>query len=272
MSSRFRSAARALAVAAALAAASAAAADPNRALRVCADPNNLPFSNERGEGFENRLAEIVAADLGSHVEYTWWAQRRGFVRNTIGAGDCDVLMGVPRDLDSVLTTAPYYRSTYAFVYRKGSMPFKSFDDPALRDARVGVQLIGDDFANTPPAHALGRRGIVANVVGYPVYGDYTEPNPPARIVEAVAHNELDVAIVWGPLAGYFAARASAPLSVTPLAEQREGVLPFAFDISVGVARRAPALRDEIDGALAHRKPDIDRLLDEYHVPRVDRDE
>ena len=197
MRSRSRAAAR-LAAAALCFVAAAAHCGPARTLRVCADPNNLPFSNERGEGFENRLAELVAADLGARVEYTWWAQRRGFVRNTLGAGDCDVLMGVPSTLESVLTTAPYYRSTYAFVYeRKPGAAFTSLDDPALRGARIGVHLIGDDFANTPPAHALGRRGMVANVVGYSIYGDYNDPNPPARLIDAVAKHEIDSVVgIW----------------------------------------------------------------------------
>jgi mxaJ protein len=240
-------------------------------LRVCADPNNLPFSNERGEGFENRLAELVASELGASVQYTWWAQRRGFVRNTLSAGDCDVIMGVPRDLDSVLTTSPYYRSSYAFVYRgDGHARYSSFDDPALRTARIGVHLIGDDFANTPPAHALGRRGIVANVTGYTIYGDYNEANPPARIIDAVARGDIDVAIVWGPLAGYFASRAAVPLAVTPVEEPSDaGTLPFAFDISFGVKRGNEALRAELERVLASARARIDAVLADYGVPRIE---
>ena len=150
------------------------------ALRVCADPNNLPFSNQRGEGFENRLASLIARDLHARVEYTWWAQRRGFVRNTLKTGSCDVIMGVPATMDMVLHTAPYYRSTYVFVTRRTrGIVVRSLDDPVLRRVRVGVQLIGDDGANTPPAHALARRGIVQNVRGYTVYGDYSTDSPPS---------------------------------------------------------------------------------------------
>jgi mxaJ protein len=239
-------------------------------LRVCADPNNLPFSNQRLEGFENRLAEIVAADLHTTVAYTWWAQRRGFVRNTIGAGMCDVLMGVPAEFERTLTTQPYYRSAYTFVSRRDrELDIRTFDDPRLRTIRVGVQLVGDDGQNTPPAHALASRGAIGNLVGYTLYGSYVEPNPPARIVEAVARGDVDVAVVWGPLAGYFAARQSTPLVVRPVSPQvdRTG-LPFAFDISVGVSRARPRLRDQIDGVLARRRAQIEQLLKRYDIPRL----
>lgn len=253
--------------------AAAGSAQPARALRVCADPNNLPFTNDRGEGFENRVAEVLARDLGARVQYTWWAQRRGFVRHTLGAGACDVVLGVPVDAGSVLTTRPYYRSTYVFVSRRdGGIRVRSFDDPALRTVRVGVQLIGDDYANTPPAHALARRGIVHNVAGYTVYGDYADANPPARIVEAVARGDVDVAVVWGPLAGYFASRQSVPLEVVPVTPARDTpALPFVFAIAAGVRKGDRALRDELDGALARRRSEIDALVAAYGVPRVDAD-
>jgi mxaJ protein len=248
------------------------AADARRVLRVCADPNNLPFSNERGEGFENELAKLVARELNARVEYTWWAQRRGFVRNTLRAGSCDVLMGIPTSFELALPTRPYYRSTYAFVYRSGAgFRIDSFDDPDLRRLRVGVQMIGDDYANSPPAHALSNRGIVDNVRGYLVYGDYREPNPPARIVEAVAKDEVDVAIAWGPLAGYFARRQRVALEVVPVSPQIDlPFTPFVFDISMGVRREDTQLRDELDGIIRRRRAGIDSLLERYGVPRVDR--
>jgi len=143
------------------------------ALRVCADPNNLPFSNRRGEGFENVLVERIARDLGRRVEYTWWAERRGFVRNTLKAGLCDLIPGVPSGFEPALVTRPYYRSTYVFVSRRDRrLRLRSFDDPRLARLKIGVQMIGNDAANSPPAHALARRGRIANVVGYTVYGDY----------------------------------------------------------------------------------------------------
>ena len=240
-----------------------------RVLRVCADPNNMPFSNERGEGFENRIVEALAKDLGARVEYTWWAQRRGFFRSTLRAGLCDLVAGVPSSFELAQTTSPYYRSTYVFVYRKASgVDVHSFDDPALRNLKVGVQMIGDDFANTPPAHALTNRNIT-NVRGYMVYGDYSKPNPSANIIEAVERGEVDVAVVWGPLAGYFA-KHRAGLEVVPVSPQIDlPFLPFVYDISMGVRRGDGAFRDEIEDTLERHRAEIEKILDEYGVPRVD---
>ncbi|HEX8851588.1 MAG TPA: substrate-binding domain-containing protein [Gemmatimonadaceae bacterium] len=250
----------------------AATAFHGRVLRVCADPNNLPFSNARGEGIENHLAELVAREIGATVQYEWWAQRRGFIRSTIKADLCDVVMGVPTSFDMLLTTRPYYRSTYVFVTKRDA-PYRitSFDDPRLRRLRIGVQLIGDDYANAPPSHALSKRGIIDNVRGYTVYGDYAETDPPARIIDAVAKGDVDVAVAWGPLAGYFAAREPARLALTPVTPQIElPYLPFVFDISMGVRRGDVFLRDELDGVLVRRRASIDSLLQSFGVPRVDR--
>lgn len=247
-------------------------ADPGGPLRVCADPNNLPFSDEKLGGFENRIVAVLAGELGTTVEYTWWAQRRGFVRNTLRAGLCDVVPGLPSSTDLALATAPYYRSTYVFVARPGEAArVRSFDDPALRRLTVGVQMIGDDYTNTPPAHALADRGIVDNVRGYPVYGDYREESPPGRIVEAVARGEVDLAVVWGPLAGFWAGRLETPLELTPVSPQIDlPFLPFVFDVAMGVRRGDRALRDRLGGALRRRRGEIDAILAEYRVPRVDR--
>ena len=235
--------------------------------RVCADPNNLPFSNARREGFENALARLVAADFGQTLEYAWWPQRRGFMRHTLNAKRCDVVMGVPARMDAVLTTKPYYRSTYVFVsLRERRLALSSLDDPRLRELRIGVQMIGDDFANSPPAHALSARGLIRNVAGYSVLGDYSQPNPPARIVDAVAAREVDVAIVWGPLAGFFAARAPEPMDVTPVTREQEGHLPFTFDIAMGVRPDDVALKDKLNGVIARRRTDIEKLLRQFAVP------
>ena len=241
---------------------------PRATLRVCADPNNLPFSNDRMQGFENRIAELVARDANARIEYVWWAQRRGYVRNTFGAGACDVWMGVPTESKRMLVTRPYYRSSYVWVARRGGPRVDALDDPALRRMRIGVQLVGDDGQNSPPAHALAARNLATNVVGYSVYGDYGQPNPPAGIVDAVARGDVDVAAVWGPVAGYFAAAQPVALELTAARPQPGDAWPFTFDISVGVARRLPALRDTIDRILARRRADIDRILDRYHVPRM----
>lgn len=262
---------RKLAIAVALAAATLAACAPEpKVLRVCADPNNLPFSNARREGFENKLIELVARDLGRKVEYTWWAQRRGYVRNTLKDDRCDVWPGVATRVEMVATTRPYYRSTYVFLTRADrGLDIASFDDPRLRSLTVGVQMIGDDSTNSPPAHALARRGIVRNVRGYMLYGDYSKPNPPAAIVDAVERGEVDVAAVWGPLAGYFAQRARDPLSLRPVQPQVDGgQWPMAYDISMGVRRNDPELLKALNEVLGHRSGEIDQLLARYAVPRA----
>jgi mxaJ protein len=241
-----------------------------RELRVCADPNNLPFSNEAGEGFENKIVSVIAQELGAEIRYTWWAQRRGFLRNTLKAELCDLVSGLPANLEGVRTTAPYYRSSYVFVTRADGPHVTSFNDPALREVKVGVHLIGDDGSNTPPAHALSRRGIVGNVRGYMIYGDYADPNPPARILKALADGDIDVAIVWGPLGGYFAGREGAPLKVTPVRPTFDGPqLPMVFDISMAVRKEDEALRQEVDAALARRRTEVDAILAAYGVPRLD---
>ena len=185
----------ALAMALGVNATAALAAD----LRVCADPNNLPFSNAKGEGFENKIVTI-AKDLHENVDYVWWAQRRGYVRNTLRAGLCDLWPGVATAVDMLATSRPYYRSTYVFVTRADRhLKIASYDDPQLRKLTIGVQMVGNDAMNTPPTHALARRGIINNVRGYMLYGDYQKPNPPAAIIDAVASGAVDVAVVWGPL-------------------------------------------------------------------------
>jgi mxaJ protein len=239
---------------------------------VCADPNNLPFSNDRLEGFENRVAALIAADLGVPLEYTWWAQRRGFLRSTLNAGLCDVVIGLPTSVELALTTRPYYRSTYVFVTRRDRrLRLHSIDDEALRQLRIGVPLVGDDGANAPPAHALSRRGIIRNVVGYSVYGDYRSESPPARIIDAVASGEIDVATAWGPLAGYFAGRQKVALELTPIEPQiDEPFLPFVFDISAAVRRDSDGLRARLEEVLLRRRAEIDAILAAFNVPRVDR--
>jgi mxaJ protein len=239
-------------------------------LRVCSDPNNLPFSNQQQQGFENRIASLVAKEMGAKLEYYWFAQRRGFVRNTLNANKCDVIVGVPSSFDLALTTRPYYRSTYVFVTRRDrKLDLSSFDDPRLRRLKIGVQMIGDDYASSPPAHALANRGIVRNVAGYSVYGDYREDSPPRRIVEAVARNEVDVSAVWGPTAGYFISRSRVPLVARPVSPQIDlPFLPFVFDIAMAVRRGDTALRDRLDEILERRASEIEQILKEYGVPTL----
>lgn len=244
----------------------AARAEEPRVLRVCADPDNLPYSNREGAGFENRIARIVADELHAQLRYEWFPFYRGFVRKTMGEGLCDVFIGVPTDFERVTTTRPYYRSAYAFVSR-ASTPVSTFDDPRLKSVRVGVQLIGNDLAATPPGYALAASGVTANVEGFPMMGE----GPAAqRIVRALAEGRLDTALVWGPQAGYFAAQAHVPLKVTlAKAPAQAAGMPFEFAMSMGVKRGNKALRDELDGVIERRRADIDAVLAEYHVPRTD---
>ena len=240
-------------------------------LRVCADPNNLPFSNDKGEGFENKIVALVAKDMNARVVYTWWAQRRGYVRNTLRAGLCDLWPGVASAVDMLATSRPYYRSSYVFVSRADRhLKIASYDDPQLRKLKIGVQMIGNDAMNTPPAHALARRGIIDNIRGYMLYGDYQKPNPPAAIVDAVAKGDIDVAVVWGPLAGYFATKEPKPLTLTPVEPAVDGAQwPMQFDISMGMRRHEPDFKEKIEAILENERPKIDAILAAYHVPRTD---
>jgi mxaJ protein len=237
-------------------------------LRVCADPNNLPFSNRAGQGFENKIVALMAKQLGEAVSYTWWAQRRGFVRNTLKADKCDLWPGIATGYDLVLTTRPYYRSSYVFVTRADrKLDISSFDDPRLRQLTIGVEMVGNDGMNTPPTHALARRGMIGNARGYMLYGDYKQPNPPAAIVQAVERGDVDVAIVWGPLAGYFRGRAPEKLTLTPVQPSPDGPgWPMAFDISMGVRKGDKAFQQEINRELVRERAAIDVILARYHVP------
>jgi len=239
------------------------------AFRVCADPNNLPFSNQKGEGFENKIAELIGKKLGLPVEYTWFAQRRGFFRNTLREGRCDAVIGAPEKFERADSTDPYYYSSYVFVSRKDKkLNVASFDDPILQDLKIGVQMIGDDALNTPPAHLLADRGIVQNVVGYSVYGEYTEPNPPSRIINAVANKDVDIAVVWGPLAGYFAARQKVPLDIRPVVPAANEKLPLVFGISIAVRFGDDEFKQRLNQIIDDDRKEITRILDQYHIPQV----
>jgi mxaJ protein len=241
------------------------------ALRVCADPDNLPFSNARGEGFENRIAERLADDLGRRLEYTWWAQRRGFLRHTLRAGACDVVIGVPARMEGAWATRPYYRSSYVFVERRDRRPaIRSFDDRRLVTRRIAVPLVSDDGANAPPAHALARRGLSANLVRFSVLGDGAGLPPGARLIDAVARGQVDVGAAWGPVAGYFAARQPVPLRITPVAPAADGALRQAFDIAMATRRDDTGTHAALEAYLDRRRAEIDRVLAAFDVPRVDR--
>ena len=238
------------------------------ALRVCSEPNNLPFSNKAGQGFENRIADLVARDMNDTVEYTWALQNDRFIKHTLDAHKCDVMMGVSAGMDDVLTTRPYYASTYVFVSRKQDhLAVASLADPKLRTLKIGVHLIGDD--PTPPTMALGQEGIVNNVHGYMIYGDFAKPNPPARLIEAVEKRDVDIAAVWGPLGGYFAKNSPVALQVTPITgTQRFAPLRFQFAIAMGVRKNDIATRDKLNAVITREQSAIRNILRSYGVPLV----
>jgi mxaJ protein len=256
------------------AAAARAAVAAAETLTVCADPNNLPFSASDGRGLEVALAKLLADELKRPLAIHWRAQRRGIVREALNAGLCDVLPGTVASSERSLNSRPYYRSTYVFATRRdgpaAARAIVSLDDPALRTLRIGVHMVGDDYTNTPPAHALAARGIVHNVVGYSLYGDYALPDPPLDLLKAVASRDIDMAIVWGPFAGWSAKRDSALVwrAVSPAIDLP--FLPFVYDIAMGVRRSDAPLRDSIDAILARRIGTVDSLLALHGVPRVDR--
>ena len=243
-------------------------ASPQPPLRVCADPNNMPFSNLKGQGFENRIAALVAHEMSRPLVYFWSPQRRGFIRNTLTAGRCDVVMGVPAQYGLLQPTRPYYRSSYVFVSREDRYPrIQSFDDARLRTLTIGIQIAGEDYNNPPAAQALAARHIIQNVRGYPIYGDYSRSDPQRDIVDAVADGHVDVAVVWGPLAGYYARRESTSVYVAPIRPDRDGPgSAFAFDIAMGVRRDDTSLRQTLDAIIARRRAEIRRILTRYGVP------
>jgi len=240
-----------------------ARADDAKELKVCGDPNNLPFSNEKLEGLENKLADVIAKDLGLTVAYTWWPHQRGVVKRVLNTGRCDVMLGIPKGYDPVLWTRPYYRTGYVIAYRKDrKLKIRNLDDPQLKTLKIGVQV------NTPPHDALGQRGIAENVVGYQLMFDsnYHAEDYPGKLVEDLLAGEVDVALVWGPIAGYFAAKQAAPIETVLLEDRVDSATPFAFDISMGVKKGNTALKDKLEDSLARRHDEVVHILKEFGVP------
>ncbi len=234
-------------------------------LRICADPDNMPFSNEAGEGIENKVADLLGKSWNTKVEYAWWPVRRGFFSRALNGRYCDVALTAPSGLDMAGVTGPYFRSSYVIVYRQDSgLDISSLDDPALKTLKIGVNLLNADAENTPPAMALSAHGVVGNLVGFQTF--YSDIDRPEDIITAVTDKKIDVAIVWGPLAGYFAKKASAPLVVRPLPDDSVSGIPFAFSIGMGVRRRDVALRDSLQKFIDAKRPELTAILQAYNVP------
>lgn len=252
-----------------LGSATAAFASAN-ALRVCADPNNLPWSNNQQQGFENHLATMIGRDFGQPIDWVWYPQRGAFFRKTLDAGMCDMVMGVPTGFRNATVTHPYYISSYAFLSRRDRhLHLSGLDDPQLRHLRIGVHVLGDQDDNVPPATALIRRGLAKNLVGYSIFGNLAEKDPVADLIQAVVNRKVDVAVVWGPLAGYFVRHSAVPLVLTPItADPSNPSLPMSFAIGIGVRPGDQALRNKLDAELLRRRSQIHRLLVAYGIPQV----
>jgi mxaJ protein len=240
-------------------------AEEAKELRICADPNNLPFSNQRLEGFENKIAEVIANDLGASLQYYWWPHQRGLVRNTLGADKCDVLIGIPRGYGLVLWTKPYYRTAYVVAHLKSKgFKIRSLDDPILKQVKIGV------YVNTPPSEALAERGIIENMVGYSLfYGGGNQAGRPGKLMEDLVAGTVDVAMVWGPVAGYFGKKLNSTLELVPL--QDSGSIPMTFEISMGVRKGEKELKGRLEEALDRRQGEIRKILEDYGVPLLARE-
>ncbi len=235
-----------------------------RQLRVCADPDNLPFSNRQQQGFENHIAVLLAQDLHAQLTYVWQRGGKGFVREYINKGVCDLLIGIPTGYRPLLTTTPYYRSTYVFVVRRDQklVPV-SLNDPVLHEMKkIGVQVLDDDY--TPPAEALARRGMQGEIVGFQTVGEN-----PAAIIRAVATRKIDGAIVWGPFAGYYSKAVHDLVLKAVEPEVDPPGLPLTFSISMGVRKGNTQLRDEVERFLHERRAKIKAVLARYGVPQLE---
>ena len=243
--------------------AGAASGEQGEPIRVCADPDNLPYSNQALQGFENKIAEVIAQEIGASLDYYWWPAQMGMVRNTLQRDRCDVLISIPKGFDPVLWTKPYYRSTYLLAYRSDrKLGVRTLDDPALRRLRIGAHV------NTPPYDALANRGLAENMVGYRLFFDPHDPDPsrrPDKMLQDVLSGAIDVAVAWGPMVGYFARQHPSPaLVMVPLGDDSAEAMTFEF--SMGVRKGNRELKARLEGALDRREADILRILADYAVP------
>lgn len=234
-------------------------------LRVCADPNNMPFSNEAGQGLENKLAELLAAKLGRKgVTYTFFPQVTGFVRNTLGANRCDVIMGYPQGDELVQNTNPYYRTSYALVFKPGNGldGVEALDDPRLKGKRIGV------IAGTPPATNLAMNGHMAKARPYHLMVDTRFDHPTEDMIKDLQSGAIDAGVLWGPMAGYHAKQSDPPLTVVPLVKEKGGSR-MAYRITMGVRPSDQEWKRTLNQAIRENQADINKLLLEYGVPLLD---
>jgi len=247
----------------ALAWAAGAWADP---LRICADPNNLPFSNEAREGFENKVAELVGQKLGRELAWLWVTQRRGFLRETLRAGQCDLVPGAMMGTPAVAMTTPYYRSAFVFVTREGLNPVESYDDPRLKTLRIGVHLTVEGA--TPPALALSKRGIIQNVNGYSIWGNQGVPNPSLAPLRDLVDGKLDVVAIWGPFGGWYTKTQAQNLKMRVIKSDR-GDADISFGIGMATRKGTPDLHAAVQNALNEEQPRINEVLKSFGLPLVE---
>ncbi len=234
--------------------------------KVCADQDNLPYSNDRGEGFENKIAELLAADLGKDLSYQYWHDRFGFIRNTLKAMRCDVIIGTNTTYDALNTTKPYYRAGHVWIYRKDSgYDIKNWDSPDLKKSVIGL------VDKSPVTQALNSNGLMANARAYRIQRDLNLS--PGEPVDDVISGKIDVAIMWGPLGGYYAKQASEDLVVVQIPEYANEDTSLTgktyWNISVGVRKKDDARRDMIEAALDRNKDKIQKILSDYGIPVIE---
>jgi len=237
--------------------------DPN-VFRACADPHNLPFSNEQGEGFENKLAAMLAAKVGKRLGYAWYPQATGFVRNTLGAHRCDVIMGFPQGDDLVQNTNPYYRTAYALIFKTGGDldGISSLADARLKQKRIGV------IAGTPPASYLALNGLMTRAKPYPLMVDTRIESSAEAMTKDLTSGEIDVGVLWGPMAGYFARQATPPIRVVPLLKETRGPR-LVYRIAMGVRASDQNWKRELNRLIQQNQSEINKILLGYGVPLLD---
>jgi quinoprotein dehydrogenase-associated probable ABC transporter substrate-binding protein len=237
--------------------------DP-KVLRVCADPHNLPFSNETGEGFENKIAELFARKLDKGLGYTWFPQSVGFVRNTLNAHKCDVIMGFPQGGDLAQGTNPYYRTAYALVLKRGHGldGVDTLSDPRLKGRRIGV------VAGTPPATYLAVNGLLGTTKGYQLVVDTRVDSSGEAMMKDLTTGEIDAGVLWGPMAGYHARRIGADVTVVPLIKDTGGPR-LAYRIAMGVRSADQEWRRLLNRTIRDSQAEINGILSSYGVPLLD---
>lgn len=234
------------------------------ALRVCSDPNNLPFSNEAGEGFENKIAELLAAELGVPVQYTWYPNTIGFVRNTLRLRKCDVILAAPTASELLQNTNPYYRSTYALVVREDSgITATSLGDPAMKSLSIGI------VAGTPPATLIAKYDLFEQMRPYHLLVDTRFDSATARMVEDIASGEIDVGVLWGPIAGYHVKTHNPTLRMIPLDPKTEKGTRIEFRIHMGLRYNEPEWKHRLNKLIEEKRDEINAILLEYGVPLLD---